>query len=167
MLFLNSSSIVSATEIASVTHQPTTISEGTVVTIEVSFTDDSNVTSIQIQYCALEPIYTCYFPKTDMTAQGDNLWSGTLTVKSDTSDTVIGYELYISLNNGSTIIAPDSSGFLGMDNIAEPIDGTFYFTITLATTTNSAPINIGLGEIAITFSIIVLTRNILKRRKMN
>lgn len=162
IVIMNPKATISSTDIISVSHQPSAVSEGMDVTVEISFNDDTNVTGIQIQYCALEPDYICHFPKTDMTSIGDNSWSGTFTVVDEAG--TIGYELYISLANDSTIIAPDSSDFLGLSNIAEPIAGTFYFTITLSTT-NSAPLNIGLVELAITFGIIVIVRNsIMKKR---
>lgn len=151
--------------IISVIHAPTMPSQGTDVNVQVTFNDDSNVSTIRIQYCSLTPIYSCHSTQYSMTEIGSNLWSGNFTVTEESG--TIGFELIISLTNGSTITAPDSSDFLGYDNIVEPITGFFYFSIDITESTNTAPMNVSIGEIAIIFSSIIMIRTISQRRKKN
>ncbi len=169
-LFLTSSSLkVTSAEIAveSVSHSPTEISKDTEVTVEITFNDDANVSGIQIQYCALVPDFVCHFPKIAMTSETVNVWNGTFTVVEETG--LIGYELFISLTNGSTLVAPDSIDYLGYNNIFEPSADIFYFSINMTedTPTNSAPLSFGLGEITITFSVIIFARSLITKRRKN
>lgn len=159
--------VVSANlSIVSITHQPTSVEQNSEVTIEISFNDDTNVSDIKIQYCSLQPEFACHIPKIDMIDQGSNVWSGTFTITEESG--TIGYELYISLLNGTTIIAPNSIDYLGYDNIIEQSLGIFYFSIILLEPTNSASLNVNLVEVAFVFSTIVLFRIFnLKRRRMN
>ena len=153
--------------ILSVSHTPTTVSKDTVVTVEITFNDDTNVSGIQIQYCSLEPEFLCHFPKIAMTSETANTWNGSFTVIEEGG--TIGYALYILLLNGTTIHAPDSIDYLSHTNVAEPNTGNFYFTIDLTeiTPTNSAPLSFGLCELAITFSAVVLTRTMIGKRRKN
>ncbi len=137
-LFLTSSSLkVASAEIAvvSVSHSPTDISKDIKVTVEITFNDDTNVSGIQIQYCALVPDFICHFPKIAMTTETENVWNGNFTVVEETG--LIGYELLISLTNGSALIAPDSIDYLGYNNIFEPIADTFYFSINMKKVTTN------------------------------
>jgi len=170
MLFVTSSpQKVAADDLAilSVSHNPTSVSQNTVVTVEIAFNDDTNVSGVQIQYCALEPEFVCHFPKIAMTSEAANVWNGSFTVTEASG--LIGYELYISLENGTTIVAPDSTDYLGYDNIYEPSTDVFYFSIDLisASPTASAPLSFGLCELAISFSIIIFVRSIVIKRRKN
>jgi len=150
----------------SVSHRPTEISLlNTEVTVEIVFNDDTNVSGIQIQYCALVPDFYCHIPKIAMTSEAENIWNGTFTIQEDSG--LIGYELLISLTNGSTLVAPDSIDYLGYDNIFEPITDTYYFSINITTPTNSAPLSFGLGEMTITFSVIIFTRALITKKRKN
>ena len=169
-LFLTSSSLkVTSAELAvvSVSHSPTEISKDTEISIEISFNDDTNVSGIQIQYCALVPNFVCHFPKIAMTSETENIWNGNFTVVEESG--LIGYELFISLTNGSTLVAPDSIDYLGYDHIYEPSTDVFYFSINMTedTPTNSAPLSFGLGELTITFSVILFTRALITKRRKN
>lgn len=151
--------------IISVTHSPLIPSQGTIVNVQITFNDDTNVSNINIQYCSLTPIYSCHPTRYAMMDLGSNIWSGNFTVTEEGG--TIGFELLISLTNGTTITAPDSSDFLGYENIVEPITGFFYFQIELAEITNSTPVNVSIGEIAIIFNSIIIIRAISIRRKKN
>jgi len=153
--------------IVTITHQPTSVEQNSEVTIEITFNDDVNVSNIKIQYCSLQPEFACHIPKIDMIDQGSNVWLGTFIITEESG--TIGYELYISLLNGTTIIAPDSIDYLGYDNIIEQSPDVFYFSIVLLEPTNSASLNVNLVEVAFVFSIIVLFRifDLKRRRKMN
>lgn len=169
-LFLTSSSLqVTSAELAviSVSHSPTEISKDTEVTVEISLNDDTNVSGIQIRYCSLEPDFVCHIPTIAMTSETENVWNGTFIVIEESG--LIGYELFISLTNGSTLIAPDSIDYLGYDHIFEPSIGIFYFSINMTkdTTTNSVPLSFGLGELAITFSAIIFARTLITKRRKN
>ncbi|MHA1556516.1 MAG: hypothetical protein ACTSPM_06220 [Candidatus Heimdallarchaeota archaeon] len=169
-LFLTSSSLkVTSAELAvvSVSHSPTEISKDTEVTVEITFNDDTNVSGVGIQYCSLVPEFVCHFPRIVMTSEAENIWNGNFTVIEESG--VIGYEIVITLTNTSTLVAPDSIDYLGYDNIIEPLTGYFYFSINITegTPTNSAPLSFGLGELTITFSVIIFTRALITKRRKN
>ncbi len=144
-------------EVLSVTHQPTVVTYQTNLTVTVSFDYDINVTGVQIQYCQLEPAFTCHFPKIDMIRTGNYYWSGSFVILEQSG--IIGYKLYIYLQIGS-FVAPNESNYLGYTNIAEPAAGEFYFSVELSTPTDALPMNFGIPCIVLTFGVIVL----LKRR---
>ena len=145
--------------VLSVTHQPAVVSFQTNLTVTISFDNDINITSIQIQYCQLDPEFTCHFPKIDMIRTGDYSWSGSFVVTEETG--IIGYKLYI-YHQTTNFEAPNESDYLGYDNIVEPAAGEFYFSVELNTVTNTAPLNLGLPCIALTFGAIVLLRKKLR-----
>lgn len=150
--------------VTSVNHSPSEVIVSTTVIVEITFSDSTNISGAQIQYCAIEPDYVCYFPKSVMEQKSTNAWEGNFTVQ-ETSE-IIGYEIIISFENESTITAPDSNNYLGYSNIAEPIVGVFYFTIDLSITTQTAPLGIGFIEIAVGIGVITIARfkNGKKRR---
>ncbi|MFW9923775.1 MAG: hypothetical protein ACFFDW_10870 [Candidatus Thorarchaeota archaeon] len=166
-LTLNNQVNVRASEsiISSVTHQPSTIMQNTQVTVQITFLDDSEVNNIKIQYCSLEPDFTCHIPKISMIQHEENVWNGTFTV-IETSGT-IGYELIITLNNETEIKAPNSIDYLGYDNIAEPQYGVFYFTIVISPPTQNSPLNVSYFQFGLTFFGIICVRNVLIKRKRN
>ncbi|NHJ47050.1 MAG: hypothetical protein FK733_04610 [Asgard group archaeon] len=148
---------VSATEpgVLTVSHLPQSVSLGTNITVTATFDNDENITSIKILYCALEPEYLCHVPQIDMINTDTNTWKGSFVVLDD--DGIIGYELHIVHSDG-TMIAPNSSDYLGHDNIAEPFPGLFYFTIEITTPTSNAPLNIGAPGIVITYFVLTIIR---------
>ena len=146
-------------EVLSVTHQPVVVTTQTNLTVTVSFDYDINVTSVQIQYCQIEPSFTCHFPKIDMTRTGNYFWSGSFIVLEESG--VIGYKLYVYLQT-TDFVAPNESDYLGYDNIVEPAAGEFYFSVELNTTTDTAPMSFGLPCIALTFGAMVLIRRKLR-----
>jgi hypothetical protein len=145
--------------VQSVSHQPTTVSQGTNVTITIVFTDDENVTGVRILYCSLEPEYQCHIPQIDMINPTTNNWIGSFVVLEEGG--IIGYQLHID-HTGGTFIAPNSSNYLGHDNIAEPYADSFYFTIELSTPTGNTPLSIGFPAIVV-YSLIYL----IYRRRNN
>lgn len=145
--------------VLSVIHQPVVVTFQTNLTVTVSFDHDINVTGVQIQYCQIEPAFTCHFPKIDMIKTGNYFWSGSFIVSEESG--VIGYKLYVTLQT-TNFVAPNESDYLGYDNIVEPAAGEFYFSVDLSTTTDTAPINLGLPCIALTFGTIVLFRRKLR-----
>ncbi|NHJ84247.1 MAG: hypothetical protein FK734_02220 [Asgard group archaeon] len=157
---------VSAAEpvISAVTHAPNIVSQNTNVTVTVTFVDDTNVTEVKIQYCAIEPVFLCYAIKIDMTNVAENVWEGTFTVIEESG--LIGYELYIYHTEGD-FIAPNSSDYLGLDNIEEPYPDIFYFGIQLEnnTATQTAPASAGWICVSLTFSGMLIIRTIIRKRK--
>lgn len=149
---------VTSTEpnILTVVHQPITVSYDTNITITVAFTDDENVTSVRILYCSIEPEYQCHIPQIDMTRTTANTWIGSFIVLEETG--TIGYQIHIDFTGGS-IIAPNSSDYLDYDNIIETHTDIFYFSIVLATITETAPLNIGVPGIIVAYTVFVIIRN--------
>jgi len=142
-------------EVLSVTHQPLVVTSQTNLTVTISFDQDINVTGVQIQYCQLEPSFTCHFPLIDMIRTGNYIWSGSFIVVEESG--VIGYKLYIT-HQTTNFVFPNETDYLGYDNIVEPATGQFYFAIDLSTTTDTAPVNFGLPCISLTFGAMVLIR---------
>ena len=147
-------------EVLSVTHLPGVVTYQTNLTVTVSFDYDINVTGVEIQYCQLEPAFTCHFPKIEMIRTGNYFWSGSFIVLEESG--IIGYKLYVYLQTGS-FIAPNETDYLGYDNIAEPAAGEFYFSVELSTATDTLPMNFGIPCIALTFGAIVLIKRRLRK----
>jgi hypothetical protein len=149
---------VTSTEpnVLSVSHQPTTINHDTNITITATFADDENVTSVRILYCAIDPEYQCHIPQIDMIRTTANTWIGSFVVLEEIG--TIGYQIHIDFNGGS-IVAPNSSDYLGHDNIIETHTGIFYFSIVLAAVSETAPLNIGVPGIIVAYTIFVIVRN--------
>lgn len=145
--------------VLSVTHQPVVVTTQANLTVTVSFDQDVNVTGVKIQYCQIEPSFTCHFPKTDMVFLEPWVWAGSFIVLEESG--VIGYKLYVYLQT-TDFVAPNQSDYLGYDNIVEPAAGQFYFSVELNTTTDTAPMSFGLPCIALTFGAMVLIRRKLR-----
>jgi len=145
--------------VLSVSHQPVIVTYQTNLTVTISFDYDINVTGVQIQYCQLEPSFTCHFPKIDMIRTGNYFWTGSFIILEESG--LIGYKLYVTLQT-TEFVSPNETGYLGHDNIVEPAAGEFYFSIDLSTTTDTTPVNFGLPCIALTFGAIVLLRRKLR-----
>jgi len=145
--------------VLSVTHQPVIVTTQTNLTVIISFNQDINVTGVQIQYCQLEPSFTCHFPTIDMIRTGNYIWSGSFIIVEESG--VIGYKLYIT-HQTTNFVSPNETDYLGYDNIVEPATGQFYFSIDLSSTTDTAPVNFGLPCLALTFGAIVLLRKKLR-----
>ncbi len=141
--------------VLSVIHQPVVVTSQTNLTVTITFDYDINITSVQIQYCQLEPAFTCHFPKIDMIRIASYYWSGSFIVLEESG--IIGYKLHITLQT-TEFVSPNETDYLGYDNIVEPAAGEFYFSVELNTTTETAPMNFGLPCIALTFGVIVLIR---------
>jgi len=139
----------------SVSHAPTLVQHQTNVTITVAFSDDTNVSSILIQYCALEPEFLCHFPKTSMIRVSANTWQGSFIVLEETGK--IGYELHITYN-GVLYLAPNASDFLGYSNIVEPSPDVFYFSISLSEETKTTPLRANPFSIGLVFLAIIIYR---------
>ncbi len=151
-------------EVLSVSHVPTSITHLSNVTVTVTFADDTNITSIQIQYCSLEPVFACHIGNYQMVRMSANTWSGSFEVQEE--EGVIGYELKIQHTEGE-FVAPDSTDFLGYDNIQEPSTGEFYFTVNIATPTDEAPVNFGWPCVVLTFATFIILRTIkIKKRNV-
>ncbi|MGC9778169.1 MAG: hypothetical protein HZR80_02890 [Candidatus Heimdallarchaeota archaeon] len=151
-------------EILSVSHVPTSVTHMSNVTVTVTFADDTNITSIQIQYCSLEPVFACHIGNYQMVKKSENTWSGSFEVLEE--EGVIGYELKIQHTKGE-FVAPDSTDFLGYDNIQEPSTGEFYFSINITTPTEETPVNFCWPCVALTFTTFIVLRSIkIKRRNV-
>ena len=148
-------------EVLSVTHQPLAVTYQTNLTITITFDYAINVTGVQIQYCQIEPAFTCHFPKIDMIFLTSWVWAGSFIVLEESG--VIGYKLYIT-HQTTNFVSPNETDYLGYDNIVEPATGQFYFSIDLSSTTDTAPVNFGLPCISLTFGAMVLIRR--KMRSM-
>jgi len=144
--------------VLSVSHSPSTVYYQTNVTVMVTFTDDTNVSSILVQYCALEPEFLCHFPKITMIRVSPNTWQGAFVVQEESG--VIGYELQITFN-GQLYLAPNASDFLGHSNIVEASPGVFYFSIDLNQETKTSPFGANPLLIGFVFLAILIYR---KRR---
>lgn len=146
--------------VLSVVHDPVAVNYQTNLTVTITFDYAINVTGVEIQYCQLEPSFTCHFPKTDMVFLEPWVWAGSFIVLEESG--IIGYKLYVHLQT-TDFVAPNQSDYLGYDNIVEPAAGEFYFSVELNATTNTAPMNLGLPCIALTFGAIVLLRRKFRR----
>ena len=145
--------------VLSVIHQPVIVTIQTNLTVTITFDQDVNVTGVQIQYCQLEPSFTCHFPRIDMIRIASYYWSGSFIVLEENG--IIGYKLYVTLQT-TDFVSPNETDYLGYDNIVEPAAGEFYFSVELNTTTNTAPMSFGLPCIALTFGAMVLIRKKLR-----
>jgi cytochrome c-type biogenesis protein len=106
--------------IKSVTHMPQNPFSGEDLNVIVQVNDTSNISSVSLLYCQIEPDYFCYKP-IEMTAGENNSYFATTT--EDLSDvTRMGYNITITYNNLSkesqpigdiyfyVNITPDSGG---------------------------------------------------------
>ena len=145
--------------VLSVVHDPVVVSYQTNLTVTITFDYAINVTGVEIQYCQLEPSFTCHFPRKDMVFLEPWVWAGSFIVLEESG--VIGYKLYVHLQT-TDFVAPNQSDYLGYDNIVEPAAGEFYFSVELNATTNTAPMSFGLPCIVLTFGGMVLIRRKLR-----
>ena len=118
-------------EVISVTHQPLVVTSKTNLTVTITFDYATNVTGVQIQYCQLEPAFTCHFPKIDMIPFAGWVWAGSFIVLEESG--LIGYKLYVNLQT-TDFVSPNETDYLGYDNIVEPAAGEFYFSVELNAT---------------------------------
>ena len=146
-------------EVLSVTHQPVAVTHQTNLTVTITFDYAINVTGVEIQYCQLEPSFTCHFPIINMIFLEPWVWAGSFIVLEESG--VIGYKLYVALQT-TDFVSPNETGYLGYDNIVEPAAGEFYFSVELNATTDTAPMSFGLPCIALTFGAMVLIRKKLR-----
>lgn len=149
---------VADAEVVSVAHTPIIVSKSTNVTVLVTFDDDSQVNSIDLHYCSISPLYACH-PQTAMTANGSNTWIGSFVVTEESG--VIAYQMHISTTMDDYDI-PDGLTYLGHDNIIEPSTDTFYFSITLSTPTNQAPLMSWCGAVSSLLAVAVIR---IRKRK--
>jgi len=147
--------------ILTIGHQPTNVTQNTNITITVTFTDDENVTSVRIQYCSIEPIYQCHIPQIEMIRTTTNTWIGSFVVLEEIG--IIGYQIYVDFTGGS-IIAPNSSDYLGYDNIIETHTDVFYFSIVLSTISETAPLNISVPSIIAAYTVFAIIRHRNKKK---
>ena len=140
------------------------------ITVLLGFSDTTNVRSVRITYCRIDPDYLCYFPSYLMSNSTitPNNFSVTFQLKEeDLSGYIIGLRVLIIYQNASRIDFPtENSPDFGLD-ILEPEPGIFYFAITLAdqTTTQTSTSQTTNDKTPFLFLPLIFAIPLLRRRR--
>ncbi len=137
-----------------ITYSPVHVTSGSNFTVTMSFTNTSGLDVVRLLICELSPEFKCEANAIIMVNEG-NVFTGSFIVKYD-AGTVFGFHFAISYTNGSYLEIPDSIDFLGINNIVEPVAGSFYFNITVEEPTSSSPgFLVSIGAISFVFLAVL------------
>lgn len=120
-----------------ITNSPSIVKYSENMTVSITFSDVTNITSVGLIYCQLQPVYMCHYPFNYLTQTITNVFSVNVTIK-DQYPAVIGYEIFIEYKNNQTINFPDSRKLdYGLD-IVEPANNTYYYKVMLEKSNNTS-----------------------------
>ena len=133
--------------ISGISVSPESFSSREVITVDVTFTDSNNVSSVRVTYCRVLPEYLCYFPsyKAEKTAEDKNTFSVNIELKEEDLDGyTIGLRVLVLYKDSTGVDIPDMDTPDWGLTVIEPEDGLYYFGFKLGdeniTTTTSAPL---------------------------
>ncbi len=113
-------------------HMPEHPGLGDSVGVVFEFHDVSEISSVEIFMCSMEPLI-CFYAD-DMNYVGNNTFESIIDYQGRDfkEGTVLGYNFKINYNDNSTEKVPNSSTLEGHENILEVAEDVYYFTITIA-----------------------------------
>jgi hypothetical protein len=121
-LKINASSYYDVSEI---TKTPEILQKDQNMTVEIVFSNDSDVDVVRLLICTISPNFVCEPQPITMGKIANLTYSADFLVEYD-EGTEVGYHIQIIYLNASQIIIPDSAEFLGME-IIEPVTDQFFF----------------------------------------
>jgi len=112
--------------VSEITHSPTILQKGQNMTVEITFSNNTDVDIVRLLICTLSPSFVCEPQPIVMGNISAITYSADFLIDYD-EGTEVGYHIQIIYLNATSIIIPDSSDFLGMD-IVEPLTDEFFFS---------------------------------------
>jgi hypothetical protein len=95
--------------VKSIRHDPnTSITSSDDVTIYITLENSDNISSIEYQYCEVDPVGTCSIYK-DMTDEGNDQYSG--VIPANDGGTTMGYKVKIEYDDGSKEYSPNEDSY--------------------------------------------------------
>lgn len=145
--------------ISSVVKTPQALYQNENMTVTVEFENSSQIYSVKLLVCQLEPVYRCDAFPIVMQNDTSDIFSADYLVQFDIG-TIVGISIIITYENFTMVHLPETSEFFDLD-IVEPETGIFY----IAAGTVSVPEeSSGFGAIFLGLSLLVVSIA-LKRRK--
>ena len=113
-----------------VTHSPDVPESGQDVNITMKVDNATNITSVKIIYCSIEP-FICQLPANMTKSSSDNnLFTYTITKKYNPR-TKIGFKFNITYEDATYQILPKSTADSSLHPVEGPYDKFYYFTFTI------------------------------------
>jgi hypothetical protein len=144
-----------------------------ILTVKIEFQNVSNISSVQIFFCLMDPFVCFYTDDLDYTDNDTFITEMNLGDHDFKEGTVIGYNFKISYEDGSSEKYPNGESLQEYDNIHEFYEEEYYFTITLRDDTKNGSGNdtdtilyFGLGALLTVVIIFgIVTFHLLRRRR--
>jgi len=116
--------------VSKVSHSPEIPKTGEDVEITIEFEDASNISSIFIIYCTIEP-FKCQAPvDISENSVNENTFTYTITKKYDPG-TQIGFKFKVTYQNSTIQYVPKSQDDSNIHSLSGPFGGSYYFIYTL------------------------------------
>jgi len=96
--------------IVSTTHSPEYPFSGEPIAVSLVVNDTSNITSVRLLYCQIEPDYLCYTPSLNMTYIGANTYTVSITEHLEYID-LLGYNITVTYGDGSKEYSPSTGKY--------------------------------------------------------
>jgi cytochrome c-type biogenesis protein len=115
-------SVAAKPNVISVTHYPENPFSYDEITVYVEVNDTSNITSIELLYCQIEPEYICYNPPLNMTLGENNTYS-TIITRDLEKTSLLGLNFTVTYNDDSIEYSPIGGEDYHYINITVSQDG--------------------------------------------
>jgi hypothetical protein len=117
--------------VSKVYHMPENPNLGNSVEVVIQLQNVSDISSVQIFTCSMEPVFCFYADNMDYI--GNNTFKSIIEYQrlDFKTGTVLGYNFKIKYSDNTTQEFPNGLNLDGHDNILEVTEGVYYFTFTL------------------------------------
>ena len=153
--------------VSAISHSPSVAEQNENITISITFVDTTNVSSVGMFYCRIEPDYLCHIPPYKLVLS-ENTYSITFNVEENSTQ-VIGYHLYIDYTDDTRINFPDDRQLDYGLVISEPIEGAFYYRVEIGQDDTNIPTNntddSNTTETPLFFNLGILALLVISKRK--
>ena len=146
--------------ISLITKTPQILHQNENMTVTVEFENSSNIYSVKLLVCQLEPVYRCdAFPRIMQNDTAD-IFTADYLILFDIG-TVVGLSIIITYENFTMVHLPETAELFDLE-IVEPETGTFYIA---AGTVSDIEENSGFGIFIVSVSVLVVTIIIKRKRR--
>lgn len=138
-------------------HEPVHPEPEGALTMVLEFEDISNISSVEIFMCSMEPLFCFYADYMDYV--GNNTFESQVDYQGHgfKKGSVLGYNFEITYNEGTTEKFPNGSTFKDHENILEVDEGIYYLTVTIGENEPLDDNGEDTGFISIYIMILMLT----------